>query len=464
MRDPHVRAPMGEFRTAVVGAAIVVLGPLSFSLYTPALPALVEAFGTSAAAVKLTLTVYFAGFAFAQLVCGPLTDAFGRRPVAQAFFGIYLVGSLACAFSPTLEWLLAGRTLQGIGAAAGIAVSRAMVRDQFAGQKSARIMNLIGIMLAVGPAIAPTLGGVILTAIGWHAIFLVMVAYGLVVIALMTFVVPETNRHIDRALVRPSRVLSSYRELLSNSGFLGTALLMAMSPGALYTFAAMLPFVLIERVGLTPTQFGMGMLAQTGSYLMGAMTAGMLLRRMDAHRLVPMGLTLVVISGIGFGVGLRIWPASFVTVMGPVALWAFGNALIMPGTTASALAPFPHIAGAASALTGFTQIGGGLVGTAVAALLFSDPFVALTSITPVMAILAVIFYFTLARRAFRDHLPMPEPEDIEVAVDPAGIVGAAAAEIESAAVRLHPTPHDLHPHHPHPERPHHADPRRRGRG
>lgn len=394
--DPGAR--MSEMRTAVIGALVVMLGPISMSLYTPAMPAMVHAFDTTPAAIKLTLTVYFVGFALAQLICGPMSDAYGRRPVGIGFFTIYLAGSIIAAVAPSMDWLLAGRILQGVGAAAGISMSRAMVRDQYTGQQAARIMNLIGVMLAIGPAISPTLGGVILSTIGWQAIFLVMVLYGAVAIWLIAFIAPETNRNRDSALARPAAVLASYRTLFSNKAFVFTSLLIAMSPGGLYTLAAILPFVMIEKVGLTPTQFGMGMLAQTGSFMTGAVLAGFLLRRMDATRLVPIGLALVALSGVGFCVGLRIWPPSFISVMIPTALWAFGNAFIMPGATTAALAPFPRIAGSASAVTGFMQIGGGLFGTAAAALLFHEPYNSLRVIMPVMSVIAIGSYAWLVWR------------------------------------------------------------------
>src|SRR4051794_12827231 len=220
MLEGKVDAPpaplMTETRTAVVGALIVALGSVSMSLYTPAMPALVEAFQTTPATVKLTLTVYFGGFAFAQLVCGPLSDAYGRRPVALGFFSVYLLGSVIAAVSPAIAWLVVGRMLQGIGVAAGIAISRAIVRDQFTGQQSARIMNLIGLMLAIGPAVSPALGGVILSTVGWHAIFLVMVAYGLVVVLVLGFGVRETNRTPDPTRAHPGQIARNY--ILGSSG------------------------------------------------------------------------------------------------------------------------------------------------------------------------------------------------------------------------------------------------------
>jgi DHA1 family bicyclomycin/chloramphenicol resistance-like MFS transporter len=389
---------MTEMRTAVVGALIVALGPISMALYTPAMPTIVAALQTTQENVKLTLSVFFFGFAFAQLICGPLSDAYGRRPIAIGFFSVYLLGSVVAALSAGIEWLLVGRTLQGVGVAAGVAISRAIVRDQFTGQSSARILNLIGLMLAIGPAISPALGGVMLTTFGWHSIFIAMVAYGALVVLFLGLGVPETNAMPDPALAEPRHIMRSYGTLVRDRGFMRASLLLGLSLGGLFTMAVLVPFVLMDSVGLTPTQFGVAMLAQTGAFTLGSALTGRLLKSVDSMRLIPIGLILVAVAGLGFGIGLRLLPTSLVTVMSPAAIWAFGIALLMPGTTTSALAGFASIAGAASALTGFLQVGGGLAGSAVAALLFRDPFVALTTILPGMALLAIIVHFGLAPR------------------------------------------------------------------
>ncbi|MFG1393303.1 multidrug effflux MFS transporter [Xanthobacter agilis] len=426
---------MSELRVAVIGALMVMLGPISLAMYTPAMPTLVSAFDTTPATVKLTLTVFFLGFAFSQLACGPLSDAFGRRPVALSFFGIYMLGALVATWAPTMAWLILGRGLQGVGCAAGIAISRAIVRDQYIGQTSARIMNLIGTMLAIGPAVSPSLGGLILGAAGWHMIFVAMAIYGVVLLGLLSFFVPETNRARDPALAAPGRIARSYARLLRDRTFMRASLVLGGGLGAIYTFSALLPFVLIQQVGLTPTEFGLAMLGQTGSFLFGTLVAGRLLKRMSASALVPLGLVLVLAGAAGLAIGLRILEPSTLTVMGPVGLWACGIAMLLPGCTTAALAGFPTIAGAASALMGFMQIGGGFLGTAVAALL-PAPLAGLVTLVPVMALVAVGGHVLLRPRTrMPEEMEAPgaaavDATDLELAADPLGVVGAAGEEIE----------------------------------
>ncbi|GLI24912.1 DHA1 family bicyclomycin/chloramphenicol resistance-like MFS transporter [Xanthobacter flavus] len=436
---PQQRAPlMTEREVSIIGGMMVMLGPVSLSLYTPALPTLVEVFGTSIATVKLTLTVFFFGFAVSQLICGPLSDAYGRRPVALGFFGIYLSGAVVAMLAPTIGWLVAGRILQGIGAAAGIALSRALVRDQYTGQASARVMNLIGTILAIGPAISPTIGGFLLGAFGWHSVFVAMTCFGLALMTLLLLRVPETNRTPDPRLAAPRAVAASYRRLLSDRGFMRAALTAGSALGGIYTLAAALPFVLIDRVGLSPTQFGVAMMMQTGAFMFGTLIARPLLNRFKAQQLILPGLLLVLTGAIAMAVGPHVVALSTLSVMLPISFWACGCALLLPGCTTNALARFGSIAGAASALTGFLQIGSGFIGTSISALLPS-PLLAMTILVPAMAVMALTLHLVLAPR--REAAPLEvEPArdlapDLELAADPLGLVGASGDEIEAGTYR-----------------------------
>lgn len=395
---------MTERRAILIGALLVALGSLSMSLYTPAMPTLVTAFGSSISTIKLSLTLYFAGYAVGPLAVGPLSDAYGRRPAAFAFLAVYLGASLAAMMAPSVEWLLAGRLVQGIGASAGVALSRAIVRDRFSGQQSSRIMNAIGIIMAVGPAAAPTVGGLILSTLGWHAIFVFMAIYGVVVLSLVATHMPETLAERDPSRFRPLPLLRGYAAVGRDPRFLRPAIVIGGTIGILYASATMLPFVLIDRVGMAPVAFGVGMLAQSGSYILGSIAMRFLMQRYRAERLVPYGIGMVVLGALLIAVSLRIAEPTYLSVMGPIAFVAFGIALVQPAATTEALAPFPAIAGSAAALLGFAQIGGGFAGSFAAALLH-EPVRALATVVPAMALIALAAYCGLGAINARNARP-----------------------------------------------------------
>ncbi|WP_377293553.1 multidrug effflux MFS transporter [Rhizobium sp. SG2393] len=379
---------MSTRRTSLIGAMLATLGPISMSLYTPAMPTLVTAFGTTESAIKLTLSAYFAGFSIAQLAAGPLSDAYGRRKATIGFLIVYLVGSLMAALAPTVDLLILGRLIQGIGAAVGITVARAIVRDQYTGDEGAGIMNLIGIMLAVGPALGPSLGAIALAAFGWPSVFALMVAFGLVSLAVTLLSLRETTIP-NPGLTRPGGVIRAYGALIIDSRFLTRALIMAGSVGALYAWATMLPFLLINEAGLTPSQFGASMLMQSGSYFLGSLALRQFMRHHTGAAAVAIGLAFIAIGALGMvATGHGLLPVGFLTVMAPVAVYAFGIAFVSPQVTTDAMQPFPAFAGSSSALLGFIQMGAGFAGGLTAAAI-GEPLRAFGIVAPVLAVIAI---------------------------------------------------------------------------
>jgi len=379
---------MSERRVGLIGALMVAVGPVSMALYTPAMPEIVHAFGTTEAAVKLSLSLYFAGFALSQLVCGPLSDGFGRKPVVQGFMAIYLLASLVALVAPTIEILIAARFFQGVGSAVGVAISRALIRDLFHDDRAARIMNLQAIVLAVGPAFSPTIGGLIMIAAGWHAIFLAMVALGIAVVLVVQFGLSETVER-DTSRIRPAALAKSYATLFGSPYFVLSSLVITGTVGSLYTLATVLPFLLMDRVGLSPTEFGLGMLLQSGSFFTGSLIVRRCLQTMPAPKLVPFGLACVGVACVALAVLLRVAPPSFLSIMMPIGLLAFGIAFLMPAMMVASIAPFPHIAGAAASISGFMQMGGGLVGGTAAAMI-GEPVMAAATVIPAMGLIAIV--------------------------------------------------------------------------
>lgn len=408
MRPPEVApeaaaapAPvMSERRVALLGALLVAVGPFSMSLYTPAMPEIVQYFGTTDAAVRLSLSLFFAGFAVAQLVCGPLSDGLGRRPVTIAFMLIYAAASIMAVFAETIETLIAARFLQGIGAAVGVAMSRAIVRDLFANEQSARILNIIGMILGIAPATAPIIGGLTMEFFGWHAIFIVMAGAGLTIVTMAILVMKETvQRDISR--IQPRALIATYRQLLGNKHFITASITNATTSGVLYSVATVMPFILIQQVGLTAGTFGLVMLIQSGSYLAGSVALRFLMPHFGAFRLVPVGLGLTGLASLLMLILLRLYEPSVLLVMGPMGVFTFGLAMITPAASTAAMQPFGRNAGAASALLGFMQMGTGLVGGVIMTLM-GDPVHAMATVIPCLGACAVVswmFWLRLDRKS-----------------------------------------------------------------
>uniref|UniRef100_A0A7C1T1F7 Bcr/CflA family efflux transporter n=1 Tax=Agrobacterium albertimagni TaxID=147266 RepID=A0A7C1T1F7_9HYPH len=384
---------MSERRTTFLGAFLTTLGPISMAIYTPAMPELVRAFGTTDAAIKLSLSMFFAGFALAQLVAGPLADALGRKKPPLIFLAIYLAGSLLATLAPSVEFILAARLVQGIGASVGVVVGRAIVRDLYTGADASRILNTIGIFLAVGPAMGPTLGGLTLAAFGWNAVFLLMVGFGAMAVGFTVLLLKETIIP-DLARLCPRQLLRNYLEVAGNARFLAASLVLSGTIGALYAQSTMLPFVLINEVGLTPTAFGLGMLMQSGAYLTGSLTLKLVSRRISGLTASRIGIALCGSGAVIMALSVAFVPPFFLSVMAPVAICTFGLAFLSPHVVMMSMAPFPHIAGSASALTGFLQMSAGFAG-GVAAASIGDPLTAFGIIIPFMELSAVAGFFWL---------------------------------------------------------------------
>lgn len=394
--NPQPASTMTPRRTALLGALLNALGPVSMAIYTPAMPELVDAFSTTEGAIKMSLSLYFAGFAVAQLLAGPASDAFGRKASTVGFLLIYLAGSVLAAMAPSIDLILAGRLIQGIGASVGITVARAVVRDQFVGKEAASIMNLIAIMLTVAPALGPTLGGLSLAAFGWKSVFLLMLGFGVISIGSVVLFLRETTIP-DRTRLRPARLFKGYAEVLSNPRFTLASLVIGGSIGALYAQSTMLPFVLIGDVGLTPTEFGLGMLVQTGSYLAGSIALRKVSHHISGHRAVVIGLCFSATGGIVMALSVALLPPSFLSIMIPVGICTFGIAFVSPHIITVGMAPFPHIAGSASAMMGFIQMSCGFLG-GLAAAMIGAPLLAFGTVIPFMEFMAVGSY--LAYLAF----------------------------------------------------------------
>lgn len=392
------RSPLSPRRLTWMASLMVVIGPLSLSLYTPAMPSLAVRLGTDAATIRFSLTVYLIGFALAQLACGPLSDRFGRRPVLLVFTVIYIIGSLLALPADGPGLLLAARLVQGVGACAGVALSRAIIRDRAQGLAAVRLMAVVALALSVAPALAPLLGSLLLRTGDWHTIFVAMAAYGLFLALAVAAFLPETNLQPDRFALVPGRLARTYARLATDAEFLRPTLAMAAALGGIYSFHAITPFVYMDNLGLSPERFALVTVSGALSFAAGARTAGLLLRRRDPALVLAAGLWLLAAAALLLACQLLLLAPSIPGVAFPVGLWAFGAALILPGASVEGMAPFPTSAGAAAALMGFAQMLAGVAGSSFAAALPSSP-VALAVVPATLALVALASHYGLRRPA-----------------------------------------------------------------
>lgn len=350
-----VARPVGRYAgLTVLLTACVAFGSLSVSIYVPSMPAIAVQLDATLGSVQSTLSLFLLGFACAQLFYGPVSDRFGRRPVLLTGLSIYVLASIACAFAPTVELLQLARFLQGVGACCGPVVARAVVRDHYPPTEAAKVFSFIGTAVALAPALGPIIGGQLQVYFGWRSIFVVLAAFGILMIALSWWRLPETLREKVMDALKPRRLVQIYASLLRHGFYMGNVLVSSLLFAGLFCYTTLSPFLFIQELGVRPDLFGGLMIFTVGSYAIGSFVSGRLVGRLDARNLVILGATISLAGAVllfAFANELTL-----VHVIGPMMAFLLGFGLSLPPSSATALQPFPRVAGSASALMGFLQM------------------------------------------------------------------------------------------------------------
>ncbi len=362
---PDHRSP----RLIVLLASLVALGPLTIDMYLPALPGMVDAFATDTARVQLTISAYLVGFSVFHLACGPLADRFGRRPVVLAGLGLYALATVACAMAETIEQLIIFRLVQGIGACVGPTLGRTIARDLYGPQGAARALALIAMVMALAPAVAPTLGSLMLGILPWPWIFLSLAAYSVLVALIVGLKLPESLP--VRQALHPVNIARNYGTLLRHREFLETTVASALLYAGMVCFLSGASFVFIDMMGVPLEYFGALFLTTVAGYVGGsALSARLAIHRSSETVMWLGGLAATAGASLIF-VGPMLWfhPASIVL---PMALYVGGVGIALPHSMATALKPFAEMAGTASALFGFIQMGLSAAAGAIVGVLLDD--------------------------------------------------------------------------------------------
>lgn len=390
--------PSGRRPPILLLVLATAIGGLSMNIFIPSMPGLVRYFDTDIATVQLTLTLYLAGIAVGQLLYGPLSDHYGRRPLMLAGVGLYAASAIAASLAQSIDLLILARIAQAFGGCAGMVITRAIIRDVFDRDRAASVLGYVTMAMTIAPAMAPVLGGYLDLWFGWRAGLWVLAGYGAVLFAGCYFFQTETLKEPQPTIgVMP--ILRSYQVLLRRPAFLGFAFGTGFSTACFFSFLAGAPYLMIEVLQRPPSDYGIWFVIVSFGYFIGNFLTGRLSARLGVDRMVMLGAGLVLAGGGSMLVHALTLPLAPAGIFVPAMMIAMGNGVGQPNGIAGAISVDPTRAGAASGIVGFMQMSFGAVGTVVIGHTLGSTLmpVALT-ITALAIGSSSFFWLALARR------------------------------------------------------------------
>ncbi len=378
--------------------AMTGVAPISLYLLVPALPVLASTFGRDISIAQMTVSLYMVGIACSQIIMGPLSDRFGRRPVLLAGLGLMVAASAGCIFAETLPQLIAARFLQALGGATGMVVSRAIIRDLYSRDRISAMISLVIAVMMIAQMLSPLTGGLLETAFGWRAIFYVITAASLIIAVAIAFTLPETRR--DRA-EGSGGFRGDVGRLFTSRAFIGYVLCQVLASQIIFAFAGGGPYIVVTQMGRSSAEYG-AWFATTGfAYLIGNLFCVRFAPRHSLEKLIWFGLALQFLGAL---LNL-VWG---IAGLNQAPSWLFGtqmvmfaNAFVMSNSAAGAISVRPEAAGTASGAMGFLQMGIGSLVSQFGAYLgghFGTPVPLNIAIVALSAACASTMIFLVPRR------------------------------------------------------------------
>jgi MFS transporter, DHA1 family, multidrug resistance protein len=386
--------------TILILTPLVLSVALSMDIYIPSLGHIMQVFSVDTETVQWTLSIYMLGLGVSQLLCGSLTDRFGRRPVVLIGLIIYFVGTCVCVSSVSIMMLIMGRLLQSIGSCAAIVVAYAVVKDLYSVRQSARMYNYLHSITMIAPMLAPMLGGYLSDYCGgWRAAFVFLLVFGLVSFGVCFFLLSETLETKNRVAIHPSNIASHFGIILKNKKFIVNAFYMLTALSILFCFCGVSSFLLINILGVSKNMYGLCFGSNALFFILGAYLCLQWEKRWGLKGPLSVGIGCVLLGAVSLLLGAFYGGLTLLYFMLPIYSVTCGLGFIMGPATARALEDFGSLAGTAAALLASIQfLGAGLIGSLVLSMTVS------TAIPFAMSILCLGLISCLLHRYFAPSL------------------------------------------------------------
>ncbi len=350
--------------------AISTLSPLAMNIYLPSMTGMMDVFSASAGEIQLTMASYFIALAVGQVILGPISDQYGRRPVILLGMGLFVIGSALCLLAPTVEALIAARVVQAVGGGAGLVLARAIVRDVYGRDRAASMIGYVTMGMAVAPTVGPAIGGLLDERFGWQGGFAVMLLFGVFVSIAAWMYLPETNHtKVDVSL---KRLWGGYKELGHQKMFWAYSATAVFMAWLYFAYLGGAPFVAVSSFGMKPYEIGLYLMIVSLGYILGNFITGRVAARVGIVRMIAIG------AAIGFaGATLLLIGTLTDTLTGPLFFLpmffiGLGNGISLPSAISGAVSVRPALAGTASGIVTFFQVGTGAVVSSLVAYMIAE--------------------------------------------------------------------------------------------
>ncbi|MFD2570793.1 Bcr/CflA family multidrug efflux MFS transporter [Spirosoma soli] len=402
------------FVIILILGTLSTISPFAIDMYLPGFPAIARDLHTSIAQVQLSLTAYFIGISAGQLLYGPLLDRYGRKRPLYVGLTVYMLASLGCALTNSIETLIAMRLLQALGGCVGLVAAQALVRDLFPINQTAQVFSLLTLVVAVSPMIAPTVGGYATTAFGWHAIFIILAGITALILIAIHFALPDGRQPDPTLSLRPTAVLANFYTVLKQPQFLTYALAGGFATSAPFAYIAGSPDVFMNIYHVSEQEYGWIFAALAVGIIAPTQLNHILLKRFRSEQIVHTVLIYQSVVGLLLVVGT--WAGWYNQYSLIVMLFLFlcGQGLTNPNASALSLAPFVRHAGSAAALMGSFRMGLGAIVSGVVSLLHNNtaiPMVATMTVCVVTGLVTLL----IGEKAVRQMQPTATEESLSEA-------------------------------------------------